>query len=225
MKSNLFLRVISVLMLLICLTAEARAAISAPQAKAWAEDNGRLLLETFREADMVKRYAKLDVLLEKFIDLPYVARFVVGRFWREMSAEQQAVYQALFRRYALALYKTFPLDFVNDLSYEVGAAVVEKNDTVVTAVVHVRLNPNNPPQDFVLQFRLRETADGIKLADIKLAESSLILSYRSRFYELIAADDGDMGWFIEDFETMVQSAEKHSAEILSHTQNSLENSD
>ncbi len=219
MKSNLFLRVISVLLLLfgtfaagsVVLAAEA---VSPRQAQTWAEQNGRLLLDAFREQDIAERYAALDRLLLEYVDLPYIGKFVVGKYWRTMTSEQQQAYQALFRRYALALYKTFPLDFADSLSYEVGSAYVEGAFTVVSATVHVRIGRQNPPQEFLLQFRLHRSGGKILLVDIKLAESSLILSYRGKFYEVIAADDGEMSWFLEDLEAMTVAAENNNRALL-----------
>ena len=209
MKSNLFLRVISVLVTILFFGQAQAAALTPSQAQGWAEENGRLLLETFREKDVYKRYQDLDKLLLEYIDLEYIGQFVVGKYWRTMSAEQQAEYQQIFKRYALALYKTFPLDFVDSLSYEVGQAYEDGKFVVVPATVHVALGRDRP-QDILLQFRLHNTQSGTKLVDIKLAESSLILSYRSKFYEIIAADDGEMSWFLEDLEAMAISAEKNN---------------
>ena len=70
------------------------------------------------------------------------------------------------------------------------------------------MSEQDPLQNLLLEFKLRKTADGIKILDLKLAESSLILSYRSRFYAMIAEDDGDMTWFLEDFRTSVESIER-----------------
>ena len=220
MKSNLFLRVISVLLSFSVLFSfrpalAAPQAVSPQQAQAWAEQNGRLLLDAFREPDIAKRYAELDRLLLEYVDLSYIGKFVVGKYWRTMTPEQQEAYQALFRRYALALYKTFPLDFADSLSYEVGPAYEESGFTIVNATVHVRLSRQKPPQDFLLQFRLHRSGGAIRLVDIKLAESSLILSYRSKFYEIIAADDGEMSWFLEDLEAMTQSVESNNRLLLS----------
>lgn len=209
MKSNLFLRVISVLVTILFLGQAQAAALTPMQAQDWAEENGRLLLDTFREKDAKKRYQDLDKLLLEYVDLEYIGQFVVGKYWRTMSAEQQAEYRQIFKRYALALYKTFPLDFVDGLSYEVGQAYEDGKFVVVLATVHVALGGDRP-QDILLQFRLHNTQSGTKLVDIKLAESSLILSYRSKFYEMIAADDGEMSWFLEDLEAMAISAEKNN---------------
>ncbi len=209
MKSNLFLRVISVLVTILFFGQAQAAALTPSQAQGWAEENGRLLLETFREKDAKKRYKDLDKLLLEYVDLEYISQFVVGKYWRTMSAEQQAEYRQIFKRYALALYKTFPLDFVDGLSYEVGQAYKDGKFVVVPATVHVALGGDRP-QDILLQFRLHNIQTGIKLVDIKLAESSLILSYRSKFYEIIAADDGEMSWFLEDLEAMAVSAERNN---------------
>ena len=213
MKSNLFLRVISVWLSILLFVPAAFAGVTPRQAQLWAEQNGRLLIDTFKERDIARRYRELDRLFLEYVDLPYIGKFVVGRYWRDMSTQQQAEYQALFRRYALALYKTFPLDFTDSLSYEVGQAYEEDGYTVVAATVHVELSPNNP-QDFLLQFRLRSVDGGIKLVDIKLAESSLILSYRSKFYKMIAADDGEMSWFLEDLQAMTEAAERNNQALL-----------
>ena len=202
----------------------ARAASSAPAAVAVPvapdvptvrpDQTGRELLHTFRDPDISRRFAALDRLFLENIDLDYVARFVMGKYWRTMSDEQKKTYLQLFRRYALSSYKTFPLDFVNSLSYQVTGAAADKQFTTVSAVVHVRMSPDQPAEDFVLYFRLHETGGKIKLVDIKLAESSLILAYRNKFYQQIADLDGEIAWFLEDLETQTVSNENNNRRKL-----------
>ena len=213
MKSNFFLRVIIVLSFFLCLTPEVRAsAVTTEQARVWAEQNGRLLLETFREPDLKTRYQKLDELLLRFVDLDYISRFVMGKYWRTMTVQQQQTYRSLFKRYALATYKRFPLDFAEGMTYTVGNAIAEGAYTIVSATAHVTLNPQTGPQDFLLQFRLHEVGGEIRLVDIKLAENSLILSLRSRFYTQLAGLEGEIDWFLEDFEVEVYSAEHRNVQ-------------
>lgn len=215
MKSNFFLQVVSILMTVLFVSTANASAISSQEAQNWAKTNGEILLRTFREPDIGVRYKELDKLFNQYIDIEYIGKFVVGKYWRQMNAEQQEKYQAIFRRYAMALYKTFPLDFVDSLSYEVKDASIEGSFTNVNAVVHVKLSPDNPKQDFLLSFRLHRKGIDIKLVDIKLAESSLLLSYRGKFYQMIANLDDEMEWFIEDLETMTLGIENKNKTNIS----------
>lgn len=208
MKSNLFLRVIIVLLLALGAFSARAASVAPDAAREWADKNGRLLLETFREPDLSERFAKLDDLFIRFVDLDYVSKFVMGKYWRLMTPQQQNIYRGIFKRYALATYKSFPLDFVNSLTYAVGSAIEENGFTTVSAAVTVTLDANSGPQDFLLQFRLHDNGGKIQLVDIKFAESSLILSLRGKFYTQLAELDGEIEWFLEDFETMTYSLER-----------------
>lgn len=207
MKSNLFLRVIIVLLLMLGAFPVRAGHISPDTAREWADKNGRLLLETFREPDLRTRYDKLDDLFVRFVDLDYVSKFVMGKYWRQMTPQQRETYRGIFKRYALATYKSFPLDFVNSLTYTVGNAVEENDFTIVSATVTVTLDAKTGPQDFLLQFRLHDNGGQIQLVDIKLAESSLILSFRGQFYSQLAELEGEIEWFLEDFETSTYSLE------------------
>ena len=208
MKSNLFLQVISSLFFLLGINEALATPVSPEDAVLWAQKNGQHLMDTFREKDFVKKYNELDAIFDQYIDSEYVAKFVVGKYWRTMSKEQQEKYISIFNRYVKALYKTFPLDFVNRLKYEVKTAFIDGNFTVVNVTVNVNIDSNDPIKNYLLSFRLHQTLNGIRLVDIKVGESSLLLSYRRKFYEHIIDVDEEMEWFLEDLEDMAKSAER-----------------
>lgn len=210
MKRNHFLQLIIILAVLFCVTAAKAEPIPEAEAQAWADEKGRLLLTTFREPDLALRYETLDKLFLEHIDLEYISKFIMGKYWKTMTPDQRQTYRELFRRYALGIYKTFPLDFASSLTYKVTRASVRGDFTTVQAVVHVTLDDKLEPQDINLYFRLHKQNGKIKLVDITMEQSSLILAYRNRFYEMIAADDGDMEWFLEDLEDLAVSAEENN---------------
>ena len=55
-------------------------------------------------------------------------------------------------------------------------------------------------QIIMVSFRIRENNGNWQIIDLKFAESSLLLSYRNRFYEMINNVDGEIDWFLEDLE-------------------------
>lgn len=93
MKRNHFLQLIIVCLWLFCSFSVFAAPIDSQKAKDWVNDKGRVLLDTFNEPDLQKKYRQLDELFFKHVDLDYIGKFVVGKYWRQMSAEQQARYQ------------------------------------------------------------------------------------------------------------------------------------
>ena len=87
-------------------------------------------------------------------------------------------------------------------------AFIDGNFTVVNVTVNVNIDSNDPIKNYLLSFRLHQTLNGIRLVDIKVGESSLLLSYRRKFYEHIIDVDEEMEWFLEDLEDMAKSAER-----------------
>ena len=212
MKRNHFLQLIIFCFVVFIGADINNASAGKSDAKTWVNDKGRELLDTFNENNLAEKYRRLDKLFVEHIDLDYISKFVVGKYWRQMSAEQQKRYQGIFKRYALGVYKGFPLSFDRKIDFEVNSVQAEKDYTDVTTSIKLgEKKDNQQPQIFLVVFRLVEVEKGYKIIDLKFAESSLILSYRSRFYELFANDDGDVEWFLEDLENMAISAEKANA--------------
>ena len=225
MKSNKFLQVITGCVMLVAAGVCRAEDVTVEEARRFAAIKGEELLMSFQEPDLVERYRQLDALFMTYIDIDYVSRFVVGRYWRQMTAEQQKRYRDLFVRYGLAYYKTLPLDYAKKLTYEIKGAEKEGDFVNVATNVHVTLGTKNGKpegQDVTLIFRLHKVGGIIKAVDVKVAESSLLLTYRGKFYEMIAQDDGEMEWFLEDLEILTSSIEHQLQENVSKQQNSLE---
>ncbi len=221
MKSKQFLQLIIVCFSLMSFSVHA-AAPQTQEAISWSQDKGNLLLQTFQEKDLAQKYKDLDNLFLRYVDLDYISKFVIGKYWREMTSEQQLQYQNLFKRYALSVYKGFPLTFQYPITFSINNAIASANYTEVFATIdlgqNLQTNEQNQEQKINVIFRLVQNQDGIKIIDLKLAESSLILSYRNRFYQMVADAEGDMTWFLEDMETTVVSTEKSNQQKLEASQ-------
>ena len=221
MKSNIFLQVIiSCLVWLAIIPARAET-LSATEAIDFAATKGEELLMTFQEPDLTKRYQKLDQMFLTYIDIDYVSRFVVGKYWPQMSDEQKQRYRDIFIKYGLSYYKTLPLDYAKNLTYEIKGAEEDNKFVNVATNVHVTLSEQEG-QDVTLIFRLHKVGGMVKAVDVKVAESSLLLAYRSKFYEMIAQSDNEIEWFLEDLGDLATSREKSLNEKATRQQNSLE---
>lgn len=220
MKSNIFLRVITCLLICGYISNAQALVVERQAAYDFANNKGQELLTTFQETDLAQRYAKLDELFKQYIDTDYIARFVAGKYWRKMTAEQQEQYHDIFVRYGLAYYKTLPLDVVKSADYKILTVENDNNFTNVTAAITYKFNGES--QKIALVFRIHQTTDGIKAVDVKVAESSMLLTYRSRFYKMMADAEEEIEWFLEDFEDMTRTIENSLNENSADTQKSLE---
>ena len=172
----------------------------------WVNATGRELLETFNEKDMSKKHQKLDEMFLKHVDLNYISKFVVGKYWRQMNKEQQAKYQNLFQRYCMNIYKGFPLDFKNKINFKVNNADCQSDYCEISTLVDIGIKNNQEQEQvFVVGFRVHKQDNSWKIIDLKLAESSLLLSYRNRFYDMISAVDGEIDLVLEDLENSLKS--------------------
>ena len=66
----------------------------------------------------------------------------------------------------------------------------------------------------MVQFNIRNDVNGLKLVDLRIAESSLALSYRRKFYQLMQEDEGEVAWFLEDFQQIIDSLDRRNEAYL-----------
>ena len=112
------------------------------------EPKGRQLLDTFSEPDVKTKYAKLDEMFLNDVDLDYVGKFVVGKYWRQMTPEQRERYIPLFKRYSLSLYKNFPLSFDFKINFKITGVKLDRDYADVTADISLdgRQQPGQPAE-------------------------------------------------------------------------------
>ena len=177
---------------------------SLKDAEKFAYARGTELLSCFNMDNSEEKYEKLDSLLLEYVDLPYIAKFVMGKYWKEMSAEQQEKYLNLFEKYALNLYRGFPLNFKNKLSFDVVSSEMVNGDAMVLTAIKLK-SDNVNEMNVEVNFRLHDDGKKFMIRDIKVGENSLVLVYRQRFQEMMKEADEEISWFLEDFELVANS--------------------
>ena len=113
-----------------------------------------------------------------------------------------------------------PLEYAKNIKYKITGALKDANYTNVSANIEFGLGDKK--QTITVTFRLHETDKKIKIVDVKVAESSLLLSYRSKFYEMIAQLDDEIEWFLEDLGDKTFSMEESLKQNIITQQKYLE---
>lgn len=215
MKSKIFLQLIIFTFAFFAVGMAEAAVPKVPleqkEVREWAESRGNELLSALSESDMEYKYALLDNLFTGYVDLDFLAKFVMGKYWKVMTADEQLEFRGLFRRYVLEVYKTYPLTLDYRVSFQIFSVQVQPQKAVVAAQIHQEGLPQNDPlQDILVQFDVRRTESGLKLSDLKIGETSLAMTYRGKFYRMMAEDDGEVAWFLEDFRQIIDSLERRN---------------
>ncbi len=184
--------------------------ITKEQAEQWATQKGVEIVNIVASTDENK-YEKLDSIILNDVDIRYIAKFVVGKYWRTMTAEQQDRYLHLFENYLLSIYKTFPLEFKSsEIEFQISDVKLSEKyaDIIMPISIQGITTTSNGDDTIYITFRIHKNADKLQLVDLKIAESSLLMSYRNKIYELMEKDEEEIEWFLEDFESWIPNTEE-----------------
>ena len=186
------------------------------EARVWADSKGRELLEILASENSAEKYHKLDTILQNDIDIDHAARFVIGKYWKQMTDKQRTEYMDIFKKYTSALYKSYPLDIEKGaVTYAIDKVLADKQLQNVYCTVYVKAIEKNVDDaskgGIHVIFSLIKNDGKIRVRDLKITETSFLLAYRERFYKMLHEDDDDdIDWFLEDLKQITADLEKEN---------------
>lgn len=126
-------------------------------------------------ATPAQKRAALTRIIDRTVDVGAIARFCLGRFWRQASAEQKRRYVALFHE-VLVTSITAKLGEYQGVRFTVGRAVPDGSNEKVATVVD---RPNNP--SVKVEWVVANPATDPKIIDVIAEGASLRLTQRSDY--------------------------------------------
>ena len=135
-------------------------------------------LAVLRRADLSleQRETVFRRLLRDGFDMNFIARFVLGRHWREMSAEQQAEYLDVFSEYVLQTYSRRLGGYAGQSFSVVGARPAGQQDVIVQTRID---QPSGPP--ILADWRVRAAGGAYRIVDVMVEGVSMAVTQRSEF--------------------------------------------
>ena len=142
-----------------------------------------------------RRAEKLRHLMARDIDIPPIARFVLGRYWRAATERQREAYVAAYSDYFLRTYAA---------KIGGGGAAVDRFDVIRTQVrgtkdflVHcVVARAGRAPLRLV--WRLRQRDGRYRIIDMMVEGVSLVQTQRQEFVSFIRANGGSVDKLIAE---------------------------
>ncbi|MBT5049148.1 MAG: ABC transporter substrate-binding protein [Rhodospirillaceae bacterium] len=139
---------------------------------------------TQKDTGPAVREQKFEKILSTYFDLPVIARFALGRHWREASAEQREDYVALFRHYIAKSYAIKLGGYSGEKFKIVSERVLSNKSDVLVNTRIVRLS--GPPIN--VAWRVRNRKERKVIIDVMVEGVSMAVAQRSEFSSVVRRD-------------------------------------
>jgi phospholipid transport system substrate-binding protein len=147
-----------------------------------------------------QRAAKLKPLLEQYFDMPSIARYMLGSYWRKATPDEQAQFTSVLTDFlALAYGKRFANYTGHEM--EIGR-VRDEGDGRSVVFSTVKLPSGDPAR---VDWTVQQTDTSYKIEDVKVEGLSLADTHRQEFASVISSNGGSIGKLIEILKKKVGS--------------------
>lgn len=140
-------------------------------------------------------------LFNKAFAVKGISRFVLGRYWRQASAQQRRRFMALFEDFVVQTYGR-RFDTYNDEIYDL-AGERDQGRKGVVVLMRVKRTDGLP---IMLQWRVKKSKSSsrFKIIDVVVEGVSMSVTQRSSFASAIANHGGDIDRFLDDLSRKVK---------------------
>ncbi|MGE0724690.1 MAG: phospholipid-binding protein MlaC [Alphaproteobacteria bacterium] len=161
-------------------------ALAAETPKALIEDLGARAIKSLTgNVPRPERESRFRTLLREGFDVAHIGRFVLGRYWRQASPEQQRQYLDLFEKFIVQAYAARFAEYSGEQFRVVG----ERQDGGETIVTSEVFKPGSP----ATKVDWRVKADGApKIVDVVVEGVSMAVTQRSEFAAVIQRNGGSI---------------------------------
>ncbi|MCI4660406.1 MAG: ABC transporter substrate-binding protein [Neomegalonema sp.] len=164
------------------------------QSKAFVQDVADRLLALVRAPGTAqdKRDA-LKALLDETAAMSLIARYAVGRPWKDMSETQRDAYVAAFKNYLSRTYSSRFTDYKGESLEILNATDQGKKGVFVLSQVKI---PGGEPID--VEWRVSDRSGSLQIIDLYVAGVSMLITQRDEFTAMLDQRGGNIDAFISE---------------------------
>ena len=132
---------------------------------------------------------RFRTLFKSLFDIPAIARFVVGRFWRTTPPAEQEKFLKVFEAVIVYTWNRRFSEY-NGQTLKVESTAPDGTDG---SVVNSRIVGKGSTDSFAVQWRLRKRDDGLRVVDVIVEGVSMAITYRQEYATIISQQGGMPG--------------------------------
>lgn len=178
------------------------ATASAPEAGSFISNLATEAIESTTDKSISdeERVRRFRELLKVKFDVPQIARFVLGRYWRVASPEERDTYSQLFEDYIVQTYASRFREYNNENLKVQSATRNPDGDVVVVS----NIERNGPPVR--VEWKLTPEDKTFKIVDVVVEGVSMAVTQRDDFAATIQARGGKVAGLIDALRQKTRTA-------------------
>jgi phospholipid transport system substrate-binding protein len=149
-------------------------------------------------APQKQKRQELTQIIDQIVDVDEVARFALGRFWRQASPEQQKRYLELFHQ-VLVSNISAKLGEYRGVYFTVGRVEPFGENESVSTIVY---RPNNPPTN--VNWIISNPSTQPKIIDVVAEGTSLRMTQRSDYSSYLVHNNGSIDALISAMRQQIE---------------------
>jgi phospholipid transport system substrate-binding protein len=148
--------------------------------------------------ELAKKEAKFSVLLEASFDVPGIAKFALGKYWRQATPQERKTYVGLFEKMLVKAYASKFDGYPNAVLTVKEARGEGANGYMVPSTVTL---PDEAP--IHMDWKVFKTPKGYRILDVSVDGVSMSITQRSEFASIIERNGGSISQFLESLHEKV----------------------
>jgi phospholipid transport system substrate-binding protein len=157
-----------------------------------------------KNVDPNLRVARFRQLFDEDFDVPGIARFVLGRYWRLGTPEQQQEFIKLFTDYIALVYANQLAQYSGETLQVTGTRTVPDGELVSSEIIRTN---GQPPA--VVDWSLTPQNGTYKIRDVIVGGISMAVTQRSEFASVIQRNGGQLQGLIAALRQKTESGGPH----------------
>jgi phospholipid transport system substrate-binding protein len=145
--------------------------------------------DNLSDAERGERFRTL--LLEHF-DVPQIGQYVLGRYWRSATPEEQAEYLELFEDYLVASYSQRFAEYTGE-AFEVASSRTQSDNLEMVRSYVVTRGGEKAKLDWIIE---RQDSE-LLILDLKVEGLSMSETHRSEFASVIQNNGGQVAALLD----------------------------
>jgi phospholipid transport system substrate-binding protein len=180
---------------------------TADEAKAFIENLAQQAISTVAQRDLSdsERNDRFRRLFVASFDLPQISQFVLGRYWRTATPEQQQDFIKLFQEMQVLNWAQRFKDYKGENLSVTNAGKDDRGFTVDSLLNHP------PAQPMPVQWKVHQAEDGqLKITDIVVEGVSMAITQRSDYNSMLQGNGGKVDALLTALRTKVDQMRANS---------------